>query len=87
MRGRVEAALGRRDAAAEAFARALEHIEPLDMPYERALIEFAHGQFLRRNGQPARRRRRSSPARATTFAELAPGPRSSAASASSSPAG
>ena len=40
-----------RDAAAEAFARALEHIEPLEMPYERALIEFALGQFLRRNGR------------------------------------
>ena len=50
VRGRIEAALGRRDAAAEAFARALEHIEPLDMPYERALVQFAHGQFLRRNG-------------------------------------
>jgi DNA-binding CsgD family transcriptional regulator len=50
VRGRIEAALGHREAAAEAFARALEHIEPLDMPYERALVQFAHGQFLRRNG-------------------------------------
>ena len=50
-RGRIEAALGRREQAAAAFERALEHIEPLGMPYERALIEFAHGQFLRRNGR------------------------------------
>jgi len=51
VRGRVEAALGRRDPAAAAFERALEHIEPLGMPYEQALIQFAHGQFLRRNGR------------------------------------
>ena len=51
VRGRIEAALGCREQAAAAFERALEHIEPLAMPYERALIEFAHGQFLRRNGR------------------------------------
>jgi DNA-binding CsgD family transcriptional regulator len=51
VRGRVEATLGRREQAAAAFKRALEHIEPLGMPYEQALIEFAHGQFLRRSGR------------------------------------
>ncbi len=50
-RGRVEAALGNREQAAAAFERALECIEPLGMIYERALIEFAHGQFLRRHGR------------------------------------
>ena len=51
VRGRVEATLGRREHAKAAFKRALEHIEPLGMPYEQALIEYAHGQFLRRNGR------------------------------------
>jgi DNA-binding CsgD family transcriptional regulator len=51
VRGRAEAALGRREAAAAAFERALEQIGPLGMPYEHALIRFAHGQFLRRTGQ------------------------------------
>jgi DNA-binding CsgD family transcriptional regulator/tetratricopeptide (TPR) repeat protein len=50
-RGRVEAALGRRDTAAEAFALAQERIAPLGLPYEQALIDFAHGQFLRRAGR------------------------------------
>jgi ATP/maltotriose-dependent transcriptional regulator MalT len=50
-RGRIEAALGHREHAIAAFERALEHIEPLGMPYELALIQLAHGQFLRRNGR------------------------------------
>jgi len=50
-RGRIEAALGHREEAAAAFERAVAHIEPLGMPYERALILLAHGQFLRRNGR------------------------------------
>ncbi len=51
VRGRVEAAKGRREHATNAFARALEHIDAVGMPYEEALIHFAHGQFLRRNGR------------------------------------
>ena len=51
VRGRVEAARGNKDAATAAFERALERIGPLGMPYERALIELAHGQFLRRAGR------------------------------------
>ena len=69
MRGRVEATLGRREQAAAAFKRALEHVEPLGMPYEQALIQYAHGQFLRRNG-----RRRAAADQLTrardTFADL-----------------
>ena len=55
VRGRIEAALGHRDAAAEAFARALEHIEPLDMPYERALIQLRPRPVPAAQRQPARR--------------------------------
>ena len=51
VRGRAEATLGRREQATAAFKHALEQIEPLGMPYEQALIEYAHGQFLRRNGR------------------------------------
>jgi DNA-binding CsgD family transcriptional regulator/tetratricopeptide (TPR) repeat protein len=51
VRGRAEAARGRREPAIAAFKRALGHIEPLGMPYEEALIRYAHGQFLRRNGR------------------------------------
>ena len=69
VRGRIEAALGHREAAAEAFARALEQIEPLGMPYERALIQFAHGQFLRRNGSRRAASEQLTRAR-ETFAEL-----------------
>jgi ATP/maltotriose-dependent transcriptional regulator MalT len=69
VRGRVEAALGRREQAAAAFQRAFEHIEPLGMPYEQALIQYAYGQFLRRSG-----RRRAAADELTrardTFAEL-----------------
>ena len=87
VRGRVEAAYGHKDAAGAAFERALELIGPLGMPYERALIELAHGQFLRRAGQRRaaaqqldRRARHASPRSVRA-------PRSSARSASSGPAG
>jgi len=73
VRGRIEAALGHREDAAEAFARALEHIEPLEMPYERALIEFAQGQFLRRNGSRRAASEQLTRAR-ETFAELSARP-------------
>jgi DNA-binding CsgD family transcriptional regulator/tetratricopeptide (TPR) repeat protein len=69
VRGRTEAALGRREQAAKAFKRALEHIEPLGMPYEQALIQFAHGQFLRRNGRRRAADQELACAR-DTFAEL-----------------
>jgi Response regulator containing a CheY-like receiver domain and an HTH DNA-binding domain len=53
-RGRVEAAAGRTDRAEAAFARALAATEHLDVPFERARIELAAGQFLRRAGQRRR---------------------------------
>lgn len=53
-RGRVEAAAGRPDRAEEAFARALDAAGWAGYPFERAKIELAAGQFLRRAG---RRRR------------------------------
>ena len=68
MRGRVEAARGNKDAATAAFERALELIGPLGMPYERALIELAHGQFLRRAGAAAPPRSSSTAARDTLAA-------------------
>jgi ATP/maltotriose-dependent transcriptional regulator MalT len=51
VRGRLEAARGDVAAAEAAFQRALRHMEPLAMPFERALLELAYGQFLRRAGQ------------------------------------
>jgi DNA-binding CsgD family transcriptional regulator len=51
VRGRLEAAAGRPDAAEAAFQRAHAEIEELPLPFPRALIELAHGQALRRQGQ------------------------------------
>ena len=69
VRGRLRAARGDRPGADSAFAQALEQLEPLERPYDRALVQLAHGQFLRRDG-----RRRSAAtlltAAAETFAAL-----------------
>lgn len=51
VRGRLEAARGRNDAAQRAFAQALDAAGSLRMPFELALSRLAHGQFLRRRGQ------------------------------------
>jgi len=51
VRGRLEAADGRPDAAEAAFQRAHAEIEGLPLPFHRALIGLAHGQLLRRLGQ------------------------------------
>lgn len=51
VRGRLEAAAGRPEAAEVAFQRALGEVESLPLPFPRALIELAHGQVLRRHGQ------------------------------------
>ena len=73
VRGRLEAACARGDAAEAAFARALAEIERLPMPFQRAQVELAHGQVLRRGGQ-----RRAAAARlqaaAARFAELRAAP-------------
>jgi DNA-binding CsgD family transcriptional regulator len=48
-RGRLEAARGRTAAAEAAFGRAAGELERL--PFQRGLLELAHGQVLRRAGQ------------------------------------
>jgi DNA-binding NarL/FixJ family response regulator len=53
-RGRVEAALGRPEAAEAAFAHALALTDALPAPFERARIELAAGGVLRRAGQRRR---------------------------------
>jgi DNA-binding CsgD family transcriptional regulator len=50
VRGRLEAAAGRPEAAETAFQRALEEVEHVPLPFCRALIELAHGEVLRRQG-------------------------------------
>ena len=51
VRGRVHAARGEPEAAEAAFEHGLDQIVPLPMPFERALIELAYGQALRRSGK------------------------------------
>ncbi len=51
VRGRLAAAQGDISAAEAAFQRGLAEIEQLPMPFERALLELAYGQVLRRAGQ------------------------------------
>jgi ATP/maltotriose-dependent transcriptional regulator MalT len=50
-RGRVEAAAGRELAAEKAFQAALDVIDGIDVPFERARIELAAGKFLRHGGR------------------------------------
>jgi DNA-binding CsgD family transcriptional regulator len=51
VRGRLEAARGRPEAAEEAFQRGLTALEGAPLPFVRALLELAHGQMLRRAGR------------------------------------
>jgi len=51
VRGRLEAAAGRVEAAEAAFRRGLDQLERLPLPFQRALLELAYGQTLRRHGQ------------------------------------
>ncbi|WP_395727276.1 AAA family ATPase [Nakamurella sp.] len=51
VRGRWAAARGDIPAAEAAFTRGLSDIAPLPLPFQRALLEFAYGQVLRRAGQ------------------------------------
>jgi DNA-binding CsgD family transcriptional regulator len=53
-RGRIEAAAGRPDRAEAAFTMALDTIAKVPLPFERARIQLAAGQFLRRLGQRRR---------------------------------
>jgi len=51
IRGKLEAAQGNLATAEEAFRHGLTEIERLPMPFQRALLELAYGQILRRAGQ------------------------------------
>ena len=56
VRGRLEAAAGRMDAAEAAFRHGLDQFDPdqvnrVPLPFERALLELAYGQMLRRRGR------------------------------------
>ncbi|HEY7816072.1 MAG TPA: AAA family ATPase, partial [Nakamurella sp.] len=53
-RGRVEQALGRSDSARSALDRALELVGSVRAPFERARIELAAGEVLRRTGNRRR---------------------------------
>jgi DNA-binding CsgD family transcriptional regulator len=51
VRGRLEAARGRLPAAEAAFGRAAGALEGVTAPFQWGLLEFVHGQVLRRVGQ------------------------------------
>lgn len=51
VRGRIHGARGDLRAARTAFEGALGRLEDLPLPYERARVEFAYGQTLRRAGK------------------------------------
>jgi DNA-binding CsgD family transcriptional regulator len=51
VRGRLESARGNAKNAEAAFQHGLEQLGQLPLPFERALLELAHGQTLRRNGK------------------------------------
>ncbi|OCC22115.1 LuxR family transcriptional regulator [Prescottella equi] len=53
VRGRIHGARGELDLARESFDAALLGIETLPLPYDRARINFAYGQTLRRAGKRA----------------------------------
>jgi DNA-binding CsgD family transcriptional regulator len=50
VRGRLEAARGRLPAAEAAFHQGLAEVGRLPLPFQRALLELAYGQVLRRAG-------------------------------------
>ncbi len=49
-RGRLEAAAGRMESAHVAFRHGLDQLHDLPLPFERASLELAYGQVLRRRG-------------------------------------
>jgi DNA-binding CsgD family transcriptional regulator len=51
VRGRLHALSGDAPTADAAFIASIDVLTPLAMPYELALSELAHGQFLRRDGR------------------------------------
>ncbi|MFC9551791.1 AAA family ATPase [Rhodococcus sp. NPDC056960] len=50
-RGRIAGARGDIDGARDVFEEALAHLETLPLPYDRARVNFAYGQTLRRAGK------------------------------------
>ena len=50
VRGRLEAAAGRLESADAAFRHGLDQLHELPLPFERASLELAYGQMLRRRG-------------------------------------
>lgn len=50
VRGRLEAAGGRTEAADAAFRHGIDQLHGLPVPFERASLELAYGQMLRRRG-------------------------------------
>ena len=50
-RGRILGARGDIDAARAVFEQALQHLDTLPLPYDRARVNFAYGQTLRRAGK------------------------------------
>ncbi|NBE51734.1 helix-turn-helix transcriptional regulator [Streptomyces boluensis] len=50
-RGRLTAAQGDIDTARKVFEQALAHLDHLPLPYDRARVNFAYGQTLRRAGK------------------------------------
>jgi DNA-binding CsgD family transcriptional regulator len=72
-RGRVEAACGRSERAAEAFGRALDAARRAPLPFERAKVELAAGAFYGRAGQ-RRRAAELLTAALTTFEDLGAAP-------------
>jgi ATP/maltotriose-dependent transcriptional regulator MalT len=51
VRGRLEAAGGRIEAAEAAFRHGIDQLHALPLPFERASLELAYGQMLRRRGR------------------------------------
>jgi DNA-binding NarL/FixJ family response regulator len=51
VRGRLESARGNAMDAEAAFHHGLQQLGQLPLPFDRALLELAHGQTLRRNGK------------------------------------
>jgi DNA-binding CsgD family transcriptional regulator len=51
VRGRLESARGHATEAEEIFGHALDLLRQVPLPFERALIELAYGQTLRRHGK------------------------------------
>jgi DNA-binding CsgD family transcriptional regulator len=51
VRGRLESAMGDANKAEATFSHGLEQLGQLPLPFERALLELAYGQTLRRHGK------------------------------------